>query len=48
MIRKFAGFPELFERMWQAVVDTRRGDVEPQRFLAGWLDHAVRTLGLVS
>jgi AcrR family transcriptional regulator len=94
MIREFAGFPEMFETMWQAVVahlynqctdwistlrdsgtasvtDPRAtaavlvasltyypilellightpGDVEPQRFLDAWLDHAVRTLGLQS
>jgi AcrR family transcriptional regulator len=92
MIREFAGFPELFERMWQAVIahlyqecanwigalkDSGKasivdpeataavliasltyypilgllightpGDVEPQRFLDAWLDHAVRTLHL--
>jgi AcrR family transcriptional regulator len=94
MIREFAGFPDLFERMWQAVVadlyqqctdwiSTLRdggrasvadpsataavlvasltyypildllightpGDVEPQRFVDAWLDHAVQTLRLQS
>jgi AcrR family transcriptional regulator len=92
MLREFASFPELFERMWQAVIahlyqecanwitvlkDSGKasigdpeataavliasltyypildllightpGDVESQRFLDAWLDHALRTLQL--
>jgi AcrR family transcriptional regulator len=92
MIREFAGFPDLFEGMWQGVlqhlyrecaewitglrdrgltdvtdpeataavllasltyypildilIGRTPGDVAPQRFLTGWLDHATSTLRL--
>lgn len=94
MIREFAGFPELFEQMWQGVlahvyrqctdwittlctqckvdvadpeataavliasltyypildmlIGHTPGEVEPQRFLAAWLDHASVTLGIAA